>query len=215
MRELMPQLPPHGNVRHIVRGTLLTISLVLAGCAVPQPSARFDPVAVIGDSLAHGLTLEATNLGINGARTWNVLKLLRTRAAESVIRRAGAVVVSIGGNDLYGDARARLFSTLCPSATMHLALLRVDAIVRRVHALNPAARVILLGLYDPYRQPFLDQQVNNWDGRLILHFAADRRVTVIRIADLFLTHDRLSPIDHFHPSAEGYALIAARITSLR
>ena len=199
-----------------MRRVVVAAVLLLAGCgAAPQPSARFDPVAVIGDSLAHGLTLEATNLGINGARTWNVLTLLRTPTAQSVIRHAGAIVVSIGGNDLYGDNRSRLFSTFWPSAAMELTLHRVDAIVHRLHALNPSARVVLLGLYDPYRQPFLDRQVNNWDGRLILHFAADPRVTVIRIADLFLTHDRLSPIDHFHPSAEGYALIAARITSLR
>jgi lysophospholipase L1-like esterase len=50
-----------------------------------------------------------------------------------------------------------------------------------------------------------------WDAMLIRRFAADPNVTVIRIADLFATRDRLSPIDHFHPSAAGYALIAARI----
>ena len=83
----------------------------------------------------------------------------------------------------------------------------------RIHTANPAARVVLLGLYNPYRTAFLDEQVALWDSRLIARFARDREVDVVRIADLFTTTARLSPIDHFHPSAEGYALIAARVAA--
>src|SRR5207244_8043592 len=48
----------------------------------------------------------------------------------------------------------------------------------------PAARVVLLGLYDPYRTRFLDEQVALWDSRLIARFARDPAVDVVRIADL-------------------------------
>ena len=41
-------------------------------------------------------------------------------------------------------------------------------------------------------------------------FAADANVVVVPTADLFAYHDRLSP-DRFHPSGEGYGLIARRI----
>jgi lysophospholipase L1-like esterase len=90
---------------------------------------------------------------------------------------------------------------------------RVATIVERIHDANPAARVVLLGLYDPYRKPLLDQQVARWDSRLIARFAGDCAVDVVRIADLFAYTARLSPVDHFHPAAEGYAMIAARIAS--
>lgn len=194
-------------------------------------------VVIVGDSVAHGAgdesgrgiagnleralssagTRAATvvNLGIDGARTFTVQRLLRTARARSEVRCADAVIVSIGGNDLYGDSMARLWSTLAPPIARQHVLTRVDRVVARIHAINPSARITLLGLYDPYHRmrlgAFLDEQVNLWDARLIDHFAADRYVTVIRVADLLAQEHRLSPVDHFHPGAIGYALIAARI----
>ena len=207
----------------------LLLVLALAACArhaTPQP--RHDGVfrvAVVGDSVAHGAGDESgrgiagnldallagkhvvENLGIDGARTWNVLRLLRGHAARATLAACDAVVISIGGNDLYGDPVARLTTLLAPSHAMDRAVARIAAIVTTIHRLNPAARVFLLGLYDPYRTPFLDEQVAHWDARLIERFARDRAVDVVRIADVV----SVSPIDHFHPGAAGYAAIAGRI----
>lgn len=177
-------------------------------------------IAVLGDSVAHGAgdesgragiagRLGAANFGVDGARTHGVLDVLRRADVGAVLRSADIVVVSIGGNDLFGDGAARFLTRLAPARAIN----RIAAIVDRIHAANPAARVVLLGLYNPYRTPFLDQQVALWDARLIARFARDREVDVVRIADLFAYTARLSPIDHFHPSAEGYALIAARISA--
>jgi lysophospholipase L1-like esterase len=176
-------------------------------------------IVVLGDSVAHGAgdeanlgiagRLGAVNLAVNGSRTTNVVQLLR--APHPSLRTASTVVVSIGGNDLYGDSMSRFMTTLWPAHAMNRTLDRVGAIVARIHRINPNARVILLGLYDPYAIRALDTQVALWDSRLIARFARDHRVQVIRIADLFAAHQRLSPRDHFHPSAAGYALIAARI----
>ena len=117
------------------------------------------------------------------------------------------MVISIGGNDLYGDPLARLTTLLAPSHAMDRTIGRIAAIVATIRRLNPATRVVLLGLYDPYRTRFLDEQVAHWDARLIERFARDRAVDVVRIADVV----RGSPLDHFHPGAAGYAAIAARI----
>lgn len=184
----------------------------------------FAAIVVLGDSVAHGAGDEtrrgiagnlahAINLGINGARTSNVLHLLTLDDAKRAIRTAQAIVLSIGGNDLYGSTSARLVTSICPSCSMKFVLPQVRAVVQRLHRLNPAARVVLLGLYNPYRgRAFLDRQVNIWDARLIEMFASDRNVDVVRIADLLRGATAISSIDHFHPSATGYALIAARIT---
>ena len=179
---------------------------------------------MIGDSVAHGAgdesgqggiagRLGARNFGINGARTSNVLRLLGRGDVRAALRAADLVVVSIGGNDLYGDAVARLTTLLAPGYSMHRTLDRVAAIVSRIHQASPTARVVLLGLYDPYRSRYLDEQVALWDARLIARFARDPAVDVVRIADLFAHAPRLSPLDHFHPSADGYARIAARIAA--
>jgi lysophospholipase L1-like esterase len=191
-------------------------------------------VVVIGDSVAHGAGDESgrgiarcldselqqrgvrnapsVNYGVNGARTFDVLRRLRN---APLVKTADMVIVSIGGNDLYGDSMARLRAAVWPEHARRRALAGVSAVVRRVHALNPSARIVLLGLYNPYRQsgiaPFLDAQINRWDACLIARFAEDPHVIVVRIADLLRSAGRLSPLDHFHPSAAGYALIAARI----
>ena len=181
-------------------------------------------IAVLGDSVAHGAgdesgrggiagRLGAMNFGVDGARTAAVLDLLRHGEVRDAISAADLVIVSIGGNDLFGDAVARIATIVAPSLAMERTIDRIALIVDRIHATNPAARVVLLGLYDPYRKPALDEQVARWDARLIARFASDRAVDVVRIADLFVYTARLSPIDHFHPGAAGYALIAARVAS--
>ncbi|HEY8182223.1 MAG TPA: GDSL-type esterase/lipase family protein [Thermoanaerobaculia bacterium] len=190
-------------------------------------------VAVLGDSVAHGAGDESNhgiagfldrelasrgvhfaptaNLGINGARTRDVLRLLKTSYAQKLVRIADTVVVSIGGNDLYGDTLSRAMVLFCADCAMQAVLARTELVVHRIERINPSARIILLGLYDPYRQRSLDRLVNRWDSRLIMRFAEDSAVDVVRIADIFSSRDSLSPRDHFHPSTAGYALIAARI----
>jgi lysophospholipase L1-like esterase len=190
-------------------------------------------VVIVGDSVAHGqgdesgrglaidldreldglgiAHLASTDAAVSGSRTWQLAARLLVPRVRELARKADAIVVSIGGNDLYGDGRARLLSGLAPSLMMDLTLDRIESIVGSLHRLNARARVILVGLYDPYRLPSLDRQVARWNARLLDRFSDDARVTVIPIADLFIHRDRLSPVDRFHPSADGYVRIARRI----
>ena len=197
--------------------------------ARPPASLRQDGplrVAVLGDSVARGAGDErgrgipgaleeqlqgaaVVNLGINSARTFNVRRVL----SHEALRFADVVVLSIGGNDLYGDSIARLRSTLFPARQQERVAAKVERLVARVRRINPAARICVLGLYNPYQSAWLDEQVNRWDARLIARFAATRDVTVIRICDLLDRADRISSIDRFHPGAAGYAAIAQRIVS--
>jgi lysophospholipase L1-like esterase len=194
-------------------------------------------VVVLGDSVARGAgdekglglpgwlnhDLRATpagpastvNLGINGGRTLNVAHLLRERGARNSIAQANLVVMSIGGNDLYGDSLARLMTTLWPWYQRERTLSRVASLVAQIRQINRGARIYILGLYNPYEASgasrWIDVQVNLWDGALIQRLSEMRGVTVIRIADVLARADRLSPIDHFHPGTLGYAAIARRI----
>ena len=194
-------------------------------------------VVVLGDSLARGAgcerglglagslerqlaaagagTATVANLGLNGARTFNVRGLLARTPARPAVRAADVIVLSIGGNDLYGDPAARLLAALLPGRSQHVTVRKVERVVGAVRKVNPAAHIYLLGLYNPYRRSshgaWLDRQVNLWDARLITAFAAARGVTVVRICDLLDRDDRISSVDHFHPGSAGYAAISARI----
>jgi lysophospholipase L1-like esterase len=197
-------------------------------------------VVVLGDSVAHGAgdeqrlglqgwldrelrarssIISATlNLGIDGARTANVARALREPAVREAVGQADVIVLSVGGNDLYGDSWARLLSTVWPWYQRERTLIRVEGVVAAIQQLNPSARIYLLGLYNPYRGSsvaaslsWIDTQVNLWDGGLIQEFASTPGVTVIRITDLLVRDERISPIDHFHPGALGYAAIARRL----
>ena len=84
---------------------------------------------------------------------------------------------------------------------------RIAVLVKTLHAMNGRARVVLIGLYNPYRGLPLDGAVARWNGSLMERFADDRRVTVLPIAEFF----RASPLDHFHPNAVTYATIARRV----
>jgi lysophospholipase L1-like esterase len=163
------------------------------------------------------LSVSATlNLGIDSGRTFNVERLLRQARTNEAIQRSDVIVISLGGNDLYGDPQARLLTAIWPWYQRSRTLERVEHIVRLVQRINPAARIYLLGLYNPYRHTsrgaWIDTQVNLWDAGLIRRFADWPSVTVVRIADLLVRADRLSSIDHFHPGWQGYAAIARRIT---
>ena len=214
-----------------VRITVLIALAIGAAAIVRTPQRSSSPrlgavahIVVLGDSVAHGAgdeagggisaTLHAINLAVNGSRTGDVARVLRLRSARSEVRAADAVVLSIGGNDLFGDQLSKLESLVWPSMMMSRTIGRVDRLVSEIHRLNPTARVYLLGLYNPYRNSslgaFLDRQVALWDARLIAHFAGQPNVDVVRIADL-LYASRLSAIDHFHPGHEAYGLIAQRI----
>ncbi|HUP60231.1 MAG TPA: GDSL-type esterase/lipase family protein [Thermoanaerobaculia bacterium] len=208
-----------------MRRVLLVVALLASVSARGSVVILGDSVArgegdEIGRGIAGGLATisqtRVTNLGINGARTANVLRLLSQPATRDAVRRASVVVLSIGGNDLFGSAIERWRAMLAPRLATRFAAARVARVVTRIRRINPSARIILLGLYNPYRRgslgEWVDVQVARWDSRIIATFATVRAVTVIRITDL-LVKPRTISVDRFHPSAAGYRAIAERVWS--
>lgn len=210
------------------------------GCGAGNPSAP--PVSqhhilILGDSVANGagdeariglsghLDAELTRAGIahtptinaamNGARTWHMASRLRDRKVRDEVKHATVLVVSIGGNDLFGDSRARLLSLIAPRLSIDLTIDRVEELVKRLRAMNGNARIFVVSVYNSYRGSAIgrvvDPYVAIWTSELLARFSGDANVTIVPIADLFSHHERRSTIDHYHPSAEGYALIARRI----
>ena len=193
----------------------------------PPVTHSFSPI-ILGDSLARGtgdttglgiggrldnelrrrnITASRTiNIAVNGARTPDLLAQLQSANVQRLLREANVIIVSIGGNDLWGPDRV----PPNPDAVMDDVLSRIERVVKEVRKANPTGRVFLIGLYNPFRATPLNVLLNHWNAKMIERFAADPNVVVVQTADIFSHRDRLS-LDRFHPSGEGYELIARRI----
>ena len=199
-------LPAHGAISRIV----------ILGDSVAR-GAGDETGGGIAGALAAMTKARVQNLGINGGRTANVLQLLAQPAARNAVRSAQLIVLSIGGNDLYGNAIEKWRSMLAPRIAEWFVARRVRRVVETIREQNRSAPIVLLGLYNPYRESvwgtMLDEEIARWDSRIIDAFATDRALNVVRIADLIDTPGAISPLDHFHPSAFGYRSIAQRIAA--
>lgn len=149
------------------------------------------------------------NLGVNGARTADLLRQLDSANVKQLLAEANVIVISIGGNDLWGGADWRSAPPSDPEKAMTDVLDRIEQVVDKVRAANPTARIFFVGLYSPMGRP-LAPYVARWNARMLERFGDDPDFTLVQTADLFLHRDRLA-LDRFHPSGEGYGLIARRI----
>src|SRR5205085_1114701 len=157
---------------------------------------------------------DAVNIAVNGARTHDLQKQLTGHSVQVLVGEANVIIVSIGGNDVWGDNNFRDTPPRDPQRVFMDVLSNVTACVRAVRAANPAARIFVIGLYNPFATtPFgrmLTPLVNRWNASLVQRFADDPNIVVVQTSDLFAYRDRLS-FDRFHPSDAGYELIARRI----
>jgi lysophospholipase L1-like esterase len=185
----------------LARGTGDETGLGIGGRLVQELRRRRVPVK------------DAVNLAVNGARTLDLETQLAGHNVRVLVAEANVIIVSIGGNDVWGDnLRNRVPPN--PQRVLEEVLARVTACVRDVRAANPTARIFIVGLYNPFvTAPFgrmLTPLVNRWNAGLVERFAGDPNVVVVQTSDIFAYHDRLS-FDRFHPSDVGYELIARRI----
>lgn len=198
-------------------------------------AAELKQILILGDSLARGAgdesgrgiggnledllgDVEVVNLGIDGSRTGALLETLERESIRKLAAQSGAIVISIGGNDLFRESRnGQMEQSSQPREVLEEVRARVRSIVGILREASPEARIYVIGLYDPFREPeqTTARAVALWNAGLTEEFADDPRVTVVQTSDLFVDRDRLSR-DRFHPGERAYAIIARRIAdSLR
>jgi lysophospholipase L1-like esterase len=199
------------------------------------PTAMISPM-ILGDSLARGAGDEAglgiagrldeelrrrkirarrtVNVGVNGSRTRDLLEVIDRPNVKRLLAESNVIIVSIGGNDLWGGNDWRNAAPPDPDAVMDEVLGRIENAIEKIRAANPRARIFFVGLYNPFVSTPMGKQlsglVNRWNARLLEHFGNDPDFTLVATADLFSHRDRLA-LDRFHPGGEGYGLIARRI----
>lgn len=196
-------------------------------------------LVTLGDSLAYGAGDESdggianrlrnelrkrgvsdvhtVNLGMNGAQTSDVLYRLKHDRVRNALKDADAIVLSVGANDLFRTPNAQQQVLKDPVGIARRILDRLEEIVNELHAINPDARVLILGGYNPVpSHPFasmIDQYLLLWDASVAARFEHDPLVSIVTMADI-VTKQRLSRYDHFHPGAEAYREASKRIAGL-
>lgn len=196
-------------------------------------------VVTIGDSLAYGTgdeerkgiagrlrtelksrgmtDAETTNLGVSGAVTADLLARLRHDRTRSALSDADAIVLSIGANDLFRTPGAREETLENPLAVADRILSRVEEVVTQLHRINPHARILILGAYNPVPnhqyKTMINHYVGAWDDVLAARFENDPLVSVVKMSDI-VTPQRLSRYDHFHPGGAAYEAAAKRIATM-
>ncbi|GMK44675.1 lipase/acylhydrolase [Paenibacillus glycanilyticus] len=165
------------------------------------------------------------NLAVNGLKTNRLAQLLETDKGYSfALKQANVIVFTIGGNDLFqiasGTSRGKTVGELNLDklkAELPQGLNRLARIVKRLHAINPNAQVVYVGLYNPfydipeYRIGSL--QIQQWNDRAYALLHQYPNMTMVPTFDLFENAiGRYLSSDHFHPNHDGYAQIAARIS---
>ena len=211
------------------------VSVAAAQAKPTQPRNVVSPM-LLGDSLARGAGDESglgiggrldaqlrqrhiaarpsVNIAVNGARTGDLIGQLHSPNVQTLLGGSNCIIVSIGGNDLFGAGDWRSAPPPNPAAIMDGVLERVQQIVATIRKANPKGRIFVVGLYNPFSDaPYgrvIAQFVNRWNALEIEKFAADPNITIVQTSDIFSHHDRLSA-DRFHPGQEGYTIIASRI----
>lgn len=162
------------------------------------------------------------NLGINGLTSEQLVKQLEDQGVRYSLSRAGIIILSIGGNDLFAETGLSQESDRLPTqAEMDVAIdhtvVRFKQVVGKIRSINPEATIVYVGLYNPFTdirdmKALGNYAVYRWNQVALQTMDEFEKIIVIPTFDLFVANaPRYLSNDHFHPSGEGYQVVAERI----
>lgn len=152
------------------------------------------------------------NIAVPGYESPQLLEQIESGEYVAEIASTELIILSIGGNDLNRlQMEDELTISLEFEETLSSYIDNLEASLDAIRGLNSEAQLVLIGLYNPYRQesPELSRFLLEWNFQTQLLASADSRLTFIPTYELFQYHleDYLS-FDQFHPSGAGYQAIA-------
>jgi lysophospholipase L1-like esterase len=209
-----PAVPASGTFRIVALGDSLT-----RGAGDAAGGGGY-PERVAASLRKAGLVVSVENLGVDGAETGDLLRKVSDPDAQRRIAGAQLILMSISGNDLSHSlpsmTAANAGAESDPTApALRTASLNLQRILSAVRGANGSSPIRILGLYDPFPAGFDRKMARatllKWNVALEEASNGVENALVVPTADVFDGRpDRLSP-DRFHPGAEGYSEIAARV----
>lgn len=160
------------------------------------------------------------NYGVDGYTSGQLASLLEQTQVQAEVEAADAIVISIGGNDLFQGGET--LGNLDPNNIEQIEdkyLIQLATILKQLRELNQGASLFLIGLYNPFIElqdtETTTKIVRDWNYETAELAAGYPETVLVPTLDLFQLNmqDYLSR-DLFHPNAEGYRLMGDRVASL-
>lgn len=163
-------------------------------------------------------TADFINFGIKGNRSDQLLKRLDQPEVQTAIQNADIVMITIGGNDVMKVFKQNLthlkLETFLQEEKYYRE--RLTNIIELVSSYNKQAKIILMGIYNPFMRWFadikeMDQIISTWNDTSSDVVDQFDQAYFVPVADIFNNYEEdLLYTDYFHPNNKGYELIAAR-----
>ena len=164
--------------------------------------------------------IKLSNLAIKGQVSDQAVKQLQKPEIRRQVRTADAIIMTIGGNDLFQGGQAlEHLSSEENNQVKAVFLENLDKVIQEIRKVNPDAAVYYVGLYNPFNDledaKTTSAIVRQWNFDSAELAADYKEIVYVPTFDLFElnTNDYLFN-DKFHPNAAGYNLIAERVASL-
>ncbi len=180
------------------------------------------------DDVCHFRSIESFNYGKSGNRTTQVTaRIQESKEIQEGIKKADAIVITIGANDLLKVAKDNIFKSLSVetfSKPREEYITNIKTMYQEIRKYNPNCPIYHLGIYNPFYYNFKDitelQSIIDLWNQTTLEFAEqEKNVHFVPINDLIYqgngdekqqsnVNNLLSEADSFHPNNTGYQIIA-------
>lgn len=152
-------------------------------------------VSILADSLKdhyHLTSIHAENAGVAGERSDQILNRVNKETdLQEALKKADFITMTFGGNDLVKVIQRNLLALSVDKFTASQTAYQqsVEALVKRVRALNSHAPIYVLGIYNPFYLNFSEIKqmqtiVDNWNDATKEIVLAQKNMYFIPINDL-------------------------------
>ncbi|MGD6815866.1 SGNH/GDSL hydrolase family protein [Metabacillus sp. 84] len=159
------------------------------------------------------------NYAVHGNLTTDLLIKLDSPEVQESIKKSDIILLTIGGNDIMKVLKENIFDlTLEPFKEEQSAYEeRMSEILETIRTLNPDAKIIYSGLYNPFKFALpelseIDLVVADWNKAARSLLEEDENAVYVPVSDIYQReNENLLYDDAFHPNKEGYSLIGERV----